>query len=301
MSGRLLALGIAMLTSWVINVSPLSAQSEKEPRKNEILVRVTYPIADLVVPIEDHSAFEERKPARNAKTPNRGELAEKLIQLITGTVAKDSWEPAGGRGSIQYFPLGMALVVNQTKEVQEEIMLLLTALRRVQDVQITVEVRFIEVPSKTAERLLMVMKDHGQPARDRSVAVDDKRLLSLLDMVQADRLGTIRQAPTITLYDGQTGAVNAMLDKVGARFDVSGVVSPDRRIVRLWLDFEDVITPTRSMRSAETFSVPANQTLIWPAGEVGGTHVFVMARPRVVINQEEEKLFLGKIPPIPGR
>ena len=87
---------VVVLASWVIEVNPLAAQSVEKPRKKDRLRRVTYPIADLVEPIVDSSVFEERKPGKDAKIPTRDELAQKLTHLITSTVAKNTWESAGG-------------------------------------------------------------------------------------------------------------------------------------------------------------------------------------------------------------
>ena len=47
-------------------------------------------------------------------------LERELIRLITSTIKPDSWSALGGEGSIEYFPLGMALVINQSPEVIEE-------------------------------------------------------------------------------------------------------------------------------------------------------------------------------------
>src|SRR5207244_412760 len=55
-----------------------------------------------------------------------------LIKLITSTVEPRSWDNMGGPGSIDYYPLTMALVVSQTPDIQEQIADLLAALRRLQ-------------------------------------------------------------------------------------------------------------------------------------------------------------------------
>jgi len=80
-------------------------------------------------------------------------LEDQLIRLIVSTVKPESWDVNGGRGTIDYFPLGMALTVNQTAEVQERVAHLLGALRRLQDEQIAVEVRFISVPQGFGDRI----------------------------------------------------------------------------------------------------------------------------------------------------
>jgi len=87
------------------------------------------------------------------KHSTRGTIEELLIDLITKTVAPDSWDSLGGSGHIQYFPLGMALVINQTQDVQEQIQELLQALRRLQDLEVAVELRMVSVSESFFERM----------------------------------------------------------------------------------------------------------------------------------------------------
>lgn len=76
-----------------------------------------------------------------------------LIQLITRTISPNSWRDVGGPGSIDYYPLGMALIVNQTPDIQEQIQDLLASLRRLQDLEVAVEVRFITIAEGFYERI----------------------------------------------------------------------------------------------------------------------------------------------------
>ncbi len=78
---------------------------------------------------------------------------ESLIELITTTVAADSWDEVGGPGSIKEFPTNLSLVISQTQEVHEEIADLLEQLRRLQDLQVTIEVRFIRLNDTFFERI----------------------------------------------------------------------------------------------------------------------------------------------------
>jgi type II secretory pathway component GspD/PulD (secretin) len=76
-----------------------------------------------------------------------------LIKLITGTIRPETWADAGGPGTIDFHPLTMALVVNQTPDIQEQIADLLQALRRLQDQEVAVEVRFISIAEDFFERV----------------------------------------------------------------------------------------------------------------------------------------------------
>lgn len=171
------------------------------------LTRITYPIADLIVPVEDHplpdalniqkaiersmqpsgvqaanfgvpspyqfsqgtpvsshgaglgGTFGSQAPGPNgsigtpSKERTKDENARIFIDLIKNCVAKDKWDDVGGTGSIQYFPMGLALVINQTQEVQEEIQLLLATLRKLQDLQVSVELRAVLVSEAFFERI----------------------------------------------------------------------------------------------------------------------------------------------------
>ncbi len=76
-----------------------------------------------------------------------------MIELITATIAPDTWDDVGGEGSIQGFPTNLSLVVSQTQEIHEQIADLLEQLRRLQDLQVTIEVRFITLNDNFFERI----------------------------------------------------------------------------------------------------------------------------------------------------
>lgn len=93
-------------------------------------------------------------PASLAQTRAPGQTIEDLlINLIQNTVAQNSWNSVGGQGTIQYYPLGMALVINQTQEVQEDVLALLTSLRRLLDLEIAIEMRLVSVSENFFERM----------------------------------------------------------------------------------------------------------------------------------------------------
>jgi type II secretory pathway component GspD/PulD (secretin) len=72
-------------------------------------------------------------------------IEDVLIRLITQTIEPNTWTEVGGKGTIQYFPLGLALVINQTQDIQEQIQDLLQALRRLQDLEVAIEMRLVSV------------------------------------------------------------------------------------------------------------------------------------------------------------
>ncbi|MEN6557862.1 MAG: hypothetical protein ABFC54_06755, partial [Thermoguttaceae bacterium] len=76
-----------------------------------------------------------------------------LIDLITTVVKPTSWDAVGGPGSINKHEPNLSLVISQTQEVHEDIADLLTQLRRLQDLQVTIEVRFITLTDNFFERI----------------------------------------------------------------------------------------------------------------------------------------------------
>ncbi len=102
---------------------------------------------------------------------------EPLIQLIKTAIAPGTWsqntrpfdemgaygqgaglggdadEPQEGVGSITPFYLNISLIIRQTPEVHDEIVDLLRQLRRLQDLQVSVEVRFISLSDSFFEQI----------------------------------------------------------------------------------------------------------------------------------------------------
>lgn len=78
---------------------------------------------------------------------------DSLIDLITSTIQPTTWDEVGGPGSIAPFETNLSLVVSQTQEVHEELADLLDQLRRIQDLQVTIEVRFITLNDNFFERI----------------------------------------------------------------------------------------------------------------------------------------------------
>ncbi|NBW86779.1 MAG: hypothetical protein EBR23_08145, partial [Planctomycetia bacterium] len=78
---------------------------------------------------------------------------QSLIDLIQSTIAPTTWDVVGGNGAIKPFETNLSLVVNQTQEVHEKLADLLEQLRRLQDLQVTIEVRFITLNDTFFERI----------------------------------------------------------------------------------------------------------------------------------------------------
>jgi type II secretory pathway component GspD/PulD (secretin) len=87
------------------------------------------------------------------KSMGRDTIEDVLMSMIKNTIAPSSWSDQGGPATIEYWPLTGALVVNQTPDIQEQIQDLLSALRRLQDQEVAIEVRFITVAESFYERI----------------------------------------------------------------------------------------------------------------------------------------------------
>ncbi|HTU20857.1 MAG TPA: hypothetical protein VMG10_22585 [Gemmataceae bacterium] len=215
------------------------------------LVQRVYAVSDLVVAADNESESTTSE--------------EQLIKLITDTIAPRSWSGKGGRGTIDYHPLTMALVVNQTPEVQDQIADLLTALRRQQEMQVSVEVKFVEVPKEMFQDLKrkgLLGKPHKKKhAPDNVSFLDDAGVLRFIEAVQNDPHFGVMQASKMTMFSGKKTAFNAVEPRkfvtgmevvrgdkgpqykqkteiipLGVQLSLQPLISADGRFVRVHLD-----------------------------------------------------------------
>jgi hypothetical protein len=176
------------------------AAARHEP---ETLVTRVYPVADLVVPLCG---------AADQKAPKTQE--DCLIGIITSTVRPQSWAAAGGEGSIDYFPLGLALVIRHSPEVHEKVAEVLDALRRLQDVEVAVEVRFLTVSDDCLERLgIRSPVSQGQNGETdgamRDLArLDDSQVKMVMNAIDGDSHSSVLMAPKLTVFNGQKAVLN---------------------------------------------------------------------------------------------
>ncbi|MCH2202942.1 MAG: hypothetical protein MK102_13295, partial [Fuerstiella sp.] len=76
-----------------------------------------------------------------------------LKDMITTAVAPGTWDIDGGEGTIGVSENTLSLIIRQTPAVHDQIVELLEQLRKLQDLQVTVEVRFIAVSDDFFERI----------------------------------------------------------------------------------------------------------------------------------------------------
>src|SRR5262245_62953084 len=106
---------LRLLTAAAMLVATASAASAADK-----LVQKVYHVADLVIPIPDFEMGD--RPKSSCATPCPAAKEAKtceadLIKLVQTTVAPQTWATMGGSGTIEYYPVGMALVANETPDV----------------------------------------------------------------------------------------------------------------------------------------------------------------------------------------
>jgi general secretion pathway protein D len=227
---------------------------------------LVHSVADLVVPLSHAPGI----PGASKQKKADGKTAEEqLIELITSTVNPRSWAANGGRGTIDYHPLTMSFVVSQTPDVQEHVCHLLASLRRLMDVQVALEVRFISVGEDFFERIGVDFELQSADSKPEAVTtgfLDEKQMFALMQAIQGDARANVMQAPKMTLLNGQqatldvseqkpfiTGVVQVESEqggpralipktetkKIGTTMTLHPAVTTDRHFVRLYFKMDD--------------------------------------------------------------
>jgi general secretion pathway protein D len=237
---------------------------------------------------------------------------QSLIDLIQTTVVPDTWEALGGPSTMAPYPQNLSLVISTTSDVHDQIADLLESLRRLQNLQITIEVRFITLADSFAEQIgvdFQVQFDDnvyglpyddegpsvaigwngidGLPTPDLDIRLDngsfglsppfgaaglgtpstigfailsDIEAFFFLQAAQSDNRSNVMQAPKVTLFDGQFATISDQTQRPfvisitpvvgdfavaqqpvivvlneGTQLNVQGIVSDDKRFVRLTL------------------------------------------------------------------
>ncbi len=237
---------------------------------------------------------------------------QSLIDLIQTTVVPDTWEALGGPSTMAPYPQNLSLVISTTSDVHDQISDLLESLRRLQNLQITIEVRFITLADNFAEQIgvdfQMQFDDnvYGLPYDDEGPSVvvgwdginnlptadldiqlnngsfgltppfgsaglgtpstigfailSDIEAFFFLQAAQSDNRSNVMQAPKVTLFDGQFATISDQTQRPfvisitpvvgdfavaqqpvivvlneGTQLNVQGIVSDDKRFVRLTL------------------------------------------------------------------
>ena len=237
---------------------------------------------------------------------------DSLIDLIQTTVSPDTWDALGGPSTMREYRQNLSLVISTTSDVHDQIADLLESLRRLQNLQITIEVRFITLSDSFAEQIGVdfdfqvddnnkVFPDEdggpsvtigagigGIPTDDLDIAftnttfdlaapafgganlgsaanlgfsiLSDIEAFFFIQAIQTDNRTNVMQAPKVTLFDGQIASISDFSQRPfvtsitpvvgdfavaqqpvivvlneGTQLNVQGIVSDDKRFVRLTL------------------------------------------------------------------
>ncbi|HAC93067.1 MAG TPA: general secretion pathway protein GspD, partial [Planctomycetaceae bacterium] len=76
-----------------------------------------------------------------------------LMTLVQQTIEPDSWQANGGTSTMLPYQANLSLIVSAPQTTHEKIADLLESLRRLQDLQVTIEVKFITLTDNFFERL----------------------------------------------------------------------------------------------------------------------------------------------------
>ena len=258
---------------------------------------------------------------------------DSLIELIQQTVVPDTWEALGGPSTMAPYQQNLSLVISTTSDVHDQISDLLESLRALQNLQITIEVRFITLSDTFFEQIgvdfdvqfddnttalpqddagpsvAIGFGGDGLPTADLDITLNnnsfgaippfgapdagaistigfailsDIEAFFFLQAAQGDTRNNVMQAPKVTLFDGQIATISDITQRPfvtsitpvvgdfavaqqpvivvlneGTQLNVQGVVSNDKRFVRLTLvpffsQIGDVDTFTFEGRSTTT-------------------------------------------------
>jgi hypothetical protein len=156
---------------------------------------------------------ETHKECCTASCPKTANTTDedKLLRLIKTTIAPKQWSDAGGPCTAEYWPLTGAVVINAPPDLHEQIMELLSAIRRLEEREVALEVRFISIDESLYKRLSTETGVHFGKGSDGPLAIlDDKQTHRLMEVLQRHPLTQVMQAPKVTLFDGQSSMIRVM-------------------------------------------------------------------------------------------
>lgn len=266
---------------------------------------------------------------------------DSLMNLIQTTVEPDTWEALGGNSTMAPYQQNLSLIISTTSDVHDQIVDLIDSLRALQNLQITIEVRFITLADSFFEQIgvdFNVQFDDnvtqlptddegpgvtigfdaisGLPTPDLDITLEnnsfglapsfggfdagaassigfailsDIEAFFFLQAAQGDSRTNVMQAPKVTLFDGQIASISDQTQtpfvtsitpvvgdfavaqqpvivvlNEGTQLNVQGIVSADKRFVRLTLvpffsQIGDVDTFTFEGSRTTTTSSRSNQ------------------------------------------
>lgn len=186
----------------LLQADPPASVQEKQARRAKRLIQATYPVADLVVPID----AEADRPATQE---------ERLMATIRAIVAEESWAENGGSARMEYQPIGMSLVVKQTRRNHRELAELLASLRKAQDRQIVLSLHWVTVPEKEAAlfRELAGFRRHFPEDPRRAIeaaGASERQAQAWVRWLAGIKGISVVQTPRVTLFNGRSATLQCV-------------------------------------------------------------------------------------------
>lgn len=163
---------------WKIEDGVVKFVVKEEMTGGQILA--TYEVRDLIHPIPDFPAKEMNVSPSGGAQLSEEEVAEReanvltsdaLDTLIRNSVAVGSWD-ADPRNSLRITPTGQ-MVVNQTPEVHEQIVKLLSDLREATGIMVDIQARFLKVEDNFLEDIGVDFRGLGSPGQGTNEFFND--------------------------------------------------------------------------------------------------------------------------------
>lgn len=290
-------------------------------RDHDTLILATYPVADLLVPIETLDLVNP--PTQEAFTKKGTFNCDAFAELIRSTVAPESWGGQNG-GRLQFDERNLSLIVRQSGEAHQEIRDLLAQLRDLQDSQFSIDLRLIKVtPGQALEFPELVAAAEGK-ASPVARLLTNQQASRLSQATRDSEQVKVTQLPKVTILNGQVASVNTDSSPIDRALNLvmSGVISGDRRFVRFNLGAN--AEGASPLKNLITLNVPSGRSVLFNLSspdqfderhEVGvpildkvphtarlfknvsaskklkpGESLFLLATPRVIVQDEEEEL-----------
>lgn len=199
---------------YVIQDGVILITSQEELEKN-VAVQV-YDIRDLIVAPPDFRFDGGGVKADPQDKDQVEKLAQKIITLLKETIAPHTWK--SGVAGIRY--LSGQLIISATPQRHEEVQKLLGMLRESRALRVSIEARFMTVPTGDLDEKGLGFDLPAADAKDGApVMLDDHQVNKLIRWSQANVNSTVLTAPRLTLFNGQAGSI---------------VVGQDQTIVAGW-------------------------------------------------------------------
>jgi hypothetical protein len=348
-SAALLVVGSA-LSAQEPPCSPVQATAVcSAPVRRPIAAKI-YPVADLVVPtpgdIEAQVTRGDRwvinRPNSNHADPMaRVRLtharAQQLMRSIGTHITPASWKPAGGQGTMDYFPLSQAVVIQQTPEVHERIEAYLARMRKQRehrDCQVVLEVRLMSVTegfSKTVLQPIQGLKKGKRGGKEPVLILSDLEVFLLLRAAQEDSRTNVLQTPKLCTLNNR----KATLRIDGFKINLHPKISADRRSITVATDCtitnQNSDKQKQELRHKVVATIPNGKTIVihgfgpiervvhppevpvltWvpsvkrvmrTAGPVKeNVEYLLMVTPRIVVTEEEEERHVVRPMPVRPR